>query len=139
MSSTPFSERHGQQPPAGGLWRLTLGALGIVSGDIGTSPLYTLEECLLVAGRDRPVEQDDLFGLPSLAVRFGYMEQSLLMPCLRRIAAAEHLPIDVDTATFSIGRSTVVACRPGRCWRSASRSPSDHARRQNPRLANARL
>ncbi len=26
-------------------WRLTLGALGVVYGDIGTSPLYTLREC----------------------------------------------------------------------------------------------
>ena len=25
---------------------LTLGALGVVFGDIGTSPLYTLRECL---------------------------------------------------------------------------------------------
>ena len=28
------------------LLALTLGALGIVFGDIGTSPLYTLRECL---------------------------------------------------------------------------------------------
>jgi K+ transporter len=29
---------------------LILGALGVVFGDIGTSPLYTLKECLLAAG-----------------------------------------------------------------------------------------
>ena len=28
------------------LWALALGALGVVFGDIGTSPLYTLKECL---------------------------------------------------------------------------------------------
>jgi KUP system potassium uptake protein len=30
----------------GGLWGLSLMALGVVFGDIGTSPLYTLKECL---------------------------------------------------------------------------------------------
>ncbi len=29
---------------------LTLGALGVVYGDIGTSPLYTLRECLTQGG-----------------------------------------------------------------------------------------
>ena len=27
-------------------WKLALAALGVVYGDIGTSPLYTLKECL---------------------------------------------------------------------------------------------
>ena len=27
------------------LWSLALGAIGVVYGDIGTSPLYTLKEC----------------------------------------------------------------------------------------------
>ena len=44
---------------------LTVGALGIVFGDIGTSPLYTLKECLHAAGGDHPVEAD-LFGVLSL-------------------------------------------------------------------------
>jgi KUP system potassium uptake protein len=44
---------------------LSLGALGVVFGDIGTSPLYTLKECLLSAGGpEAPV--DDLFGILSL-------------------------------------------------------------------------
>ena len=34
----------------GGLAALMLGALGVVFGDIGTSPLYTLKECLHAAG-----------------------------------------------------------------------------------------
>jgi KUP system potassium uptake protein len=35
-----------RQPPRGRrLWTLTLGALGVVYGDIGTSPLYALREC----------------------------------------------------------------------------------------------
>ena len=44
---------------------LSLGALGVVFGDIGTSPLYTLKECLLSAGgAEAPVA--DLFGILSL-------------------------------------------------------------------------
>ena len=66
MHSAPTGEPRRHDPHAASLWRLTLCALGIVFGDIGTSPLYTLKECLLVAGRDRPVEQADLFGILSL-------------------------------------------------------------------------
>ena len=44
---------------------LSLAALGVVFGDIGTSPLYTLKECLLAdGGAWAPV--DDLFGILSL-------------------------------------------------------------------------
>lgn len=46
---------------------LTLGALGVVFGDIGTSPLYTLHECLLTAGGKR-VSPVDVFGILSLMV-----------------------------------------------------------------------
>ena len=46
---------------------LSLGALGIVFGDIGTSPLYTLRECLLGVGGQRARSQDVL-GILSLMV-----------------------------------------------------------------------
>ena len=32
--------------PHGGFWALVLGSLGVVFGDIGTSPLYALQECV---------------------------------------------------------------------------------------------
>ncbi len=44
---------------------LALGALGVVFGDIGTSPLYTLKECLHAAGHDKATEAD-LYGILSL-------------------------------------------------------------------------
>jgi KUP system potassium uptake protein len=44
---------------------LTLGALGVVFGDIGTSPLYTLRECLRGTGGGVPVPED-IYGLLSL-------------------------------------------------------------------------
>ncbi|MBP2293566.1 potassium transporter Kup [Azospirillum rugosum] len=42
MSETPLKAA---APDTGKLAALTLGALGVVYGDIGTSPLYTLREC----------------------------------------------------------------------------------------------
>lgn len=44
---------------------LILGALGVVFGDIGTSPLYTLKECLIAAG-GAEASKADLFGILSL-------------------------------------------------------------------------
>ena len=37
---------HGHQPQGGkDLAKVALAALGVVYGDIGTSPLYTMQEC----------------------------------------------------------------------------------------------
>ena len=36
----------GQATSHGGFWALTLGAIGVVFGDIGTSPLYALREAI---------------------------------------------------------------------------------------------
>src|ERR1700680_4291760 len=44
---------------------LTLGALGVVFGDIGTSPLYTLRECLRGTGSGAPAPED-IYGLLAL-------------------------------------------------------------------------
>ena len=44
---------------------LTLGALGVVFGDIGTSPLYTLRECLHGTASGPPAAED-VYGLLSL-------------------------------------------------------------------------
>ncbi len=45
---------------------LILRALGVVFGDIGTSPLYTLRECLHAAHAEKHFIQADLFGILSL-------------------------------------------------------------------------
>ncbi|WP_394822664.1 potassium transporter Kup [Pendulispora albinea] len=45
---------------------LTLAALGVVFGDIGTSPLYTLRECVHAAERGGPPTQEGILGLLSL-------------------------------------------------------------------------
>jgi KUP system potassium uptake protein len=51
--------------PTGKLGALTLGALGIVFGDIGTSPLYTLSECTNAA-HGVPPTPDNVLGVLSL-------------------------------------------------------------------------
>jgi KUP system potassium uptake protein len=49
------------------LGALIFGALGVVFGDIGTSPLYTLRECLRTAAAGgAPASREDLLGLLSL-------------------------------------------------------------------------
>ena len=47
-------------------WMLTLGSLGVVYGDIGTSPLYALRESLLHAGQSPT--QTEIIGIVSLLV-----------------------------------------------------------------------
>jgi KUP system potassium uptake protein len=58
---------HGHETGHGAsLAALAFGALGVVFGDIGTSPLYTLKECLHAAGGEHVSIPADLFGILSL-------------------------------------------------------------------------
>src|SRR5688500_16121417 len=50
-----------------GLLGLTLTAIGVVYGDIGTSPLYTIRECFY-GPHAVPVNHDDVLGVLSLIV-----------------------------------------------------------------------
>jgi KUP system potassium uptake protein len=45
-------------------WRLSLGALGVVYGDIGTSPPYALRAVLAEPGH---IDRNTVYGLTSLA------------------------------------------------------------------------
>jgi len=57
----PYSHDHAQEP----LHLLALGAIGVVFGDIGTSPLYALKESL-AGHHPLPVDQPHIFGVLSL-------------------------------------------------------------------------
>src|SRR5580692_7126436 len=58
-------QRRGQSPHGGHLAGLALAALGVVYGDIGTSPLYALQECF--HGDDGfPPTPENVFGVVSL-------------------------------------------------------------------------
>ena len=50
------------------LWALTIGSLGVVYGDIGTSPLYAFKEALAAAKAAGPVSSEAVIGVVSLAV-----------------------------------------------------------------------
>jgi KUP system potassium uptake protein len=71
MSRTEAARGHGAATVlAGGAWRrrqawLTLGALGVVYGDIGTSPLYAVRQSVLATGGQMPM-RGAVFGAISL-------------------------------------------------------------------------
>ena len=62
-----FHERHAETPHGRRLRRLALAALGVVFGDIGTSPLYALKECFSPAYGLAPTP-DAVLGVLSLIV-----------------------------------------------------------------------
>lgn len=51
----------------GNVWKLTLGAVGVVYGDIGTSPIYAMRESLHAAGHDG-LSRADVIGVISLLI-----------------------------------------------------------------------
>src|SRR5947209_10045907 len=51
---------------ASAFWKLTLGTLGVVYGDIGTSPLYALKESLSSAAAGGTLTREMIFGVVSL-------------------------------------------------------------------------
>ena len=58
-------QRDGHRPP--GFWILTLGCIGVVYGDIGTSPLYAVREAVLAATRkDGVITEAAVYGVISL-------------------------------------------------------------------------
>lgn len=59
------ADQHHPGHVSASLAALSLGALGVVFGDIGTSPLYTLRECMTAAGGTK-ASVDDLYGILSL-------------------------------------------------------------------------
>ena len=55
---------HPAAPPH--FWKLALGSVGVVYGDIGTSPLYALREALHQASRDGILGESEVIGIVSL-------------------------------------------------------------------------
>src|SRR5258707_518455 len=49
-----------------GFWALTLGSIGVVFGDIGTSPLYAFREAVASAAHGQPVTRGIVLGVLSL-------------------------------------------------------------------------
>jgi len=58
---------NGEAHSDAGFWALTLGSIGVVYGDIGTSPLYALREAVVAAGGPGGlVTRGSVFGVLSL-------------------------------------------------------------------------
>jgi KUP system potassium uptake protein len=59
----------GEAPAKAGFWALTLGCIGVVYGDIGTSPLYAMRESVLAAvGPGNPASEPVVLGILSLII-----------------------------------------------------------------------
>jgi len=61
------SAGEGEQPRVrSGFWGLALGSVGVVYGDIGTSPLYAFREAAVAAAGSGPITHDLVLGVLSL-------------------------------------------------------------------------
>ncbi|MFY8238601.1 MAG: potassium transporter Kup, partial [Ilumatobacteraceae bacterium] len=65
--STPVNDSHNHDHSKRGTAALALGALGVVYGDIGTSPLYALKEAFTEKSHVMTVDRINVFGICSLA------------------------------------------------------------------------
>lgn len=59
------TEAAAEHRPHAPFWKLVVGSVGVVYGDIGTSPLYAMREGLAAAGRDGLTEEE-VIGIVSL-------------------------------------------------------------------------
>ncbi|MFH1341558.1 MAG: potassium transporter Kup [Pseudomonadota bacterium] len=64
--SAPPTEAPEAAPATAGFWALTLGSIGVVFGDIGTSPLYAFREAAHAAAHGGPVTRDIVLGVLSM-------------------------------------------------------------------------
>src|SRR5690242_5748461 len=66
----PIAATNGSDvPPKVGFWSLALGSIGVVYGDIGTSPLYAFREAVLAAtGSGNPASEPVVLGILSLVI-----------------------------------------------------------------------
>src|ERR1700748_1420119 len=60
------TEAPAEAPITTGFWALTLGSIGVVFGDIGTSPLYAFREAVAGAAPGQPVTRVIVLGVLSL-------------------------------------------------------------------------
>jgi KUP system potassium uptake protein len=66
MAVSVSSSEVQEGPAASSFWALTLGSIGVVFGDIGTSPLYAFREAVAGATHGQPVSRIIVLGVLSL-------------------------------------------------------------------------
>ena len=63
MAVSATSTEAGDAPVTSGFWGLMLGSIGVVFGDIGTSPLYAFREAVAGAAQGQPVTRIMVLGV----------------------------------------------------------------------------
>src|SRR5262245_12037587 len=66
VAETPAANGHGDAHSTASFVALTLGSIGVVYGDIGTSPLYALREAVVAASPGGEVTPQAVLGVLSL-------------------------------------------------------------------------
>src|SRR6201991_3647030 len=67
-AATPAANGHGEAHSTASIAGLSLGSVGVVYGDIGTSPLYAFREAVVAAQAGGPVTRGIVLGVLSLIV-----------------------------------------------------------------------
>jgi KUP system potassium uptake protein len=65
-SARPISQAVAEPQGNTNIWALTLGSVGVVYGDIGTSPLYAFREAAMAAAESGPVTRETVLGVLSM-------------------------------------------------------------------------
>src|ERR671912_258143 len=65
-SAAPTMSAHPESHPKANFWILAVGSIGVVYGDIGTSPLYAFRESVRAAAEGGPVTNEIVVGVLSL-------------------------------------------------------------------------
>src|ERR671912_1230687 len=65
-SAAPTMSAHPESHPKANFWILAVGSIGVVYGDIGTSPLYAFRESVRAAAEGGPVTAEIVVGILSL-------------------------------------------------------------------------
>src|SRR5438876_5039434 len=65
LPADPSVSAHATHAPAS-VWALTLGSVGVVYGDIGTSPLYAFREAAAAASESGTITRDIVLGVLSM-------------------------------------------------------------------------
>ena len=118
--SVTSTEAQEGQVVSSGFWALTLGSIGVVFGDIGTSPLYAFREAVTHAANGAPVSRAIVLGVLSLILwsLFIVVTAKYVLLLLRADNNGEGGTLSL--MALGSGRWAGGACR---CRRSASSAP----------------
>ncbi len=115
------TEPHG----ATGFWTLSLGSVGVVYGDIGTSPLYAFREAVTAASEGGPITRANVLGVLSLI-----LWALIIVVTLKYVLILLRADNNGEGGTLSL---MALAFRGARTAHAPGRAARDHRRRDVPR------